>query len=129
MLLDSNIVIYAASGRYPALVDWLAEYDALVSAVSVLEVLGYHKLRADERMELETLFSQMTVLYPDAETFHLATRLRQQRKISLGDVLVAATALQRGVPLATHNQRDFSWIPGLSLHDPMVGETGPLPSS
>ncbi len=48
ILIDSNIIIYAASGKYPALVDWLVEQDGFVSAVSVLQVLGYHKLQAEE---------------------------------------------------------------------------------
>ncbi|GAB6043276.1 type II toxin-antitoxin system VapC family toxin [Endothiovibrio diazotrophicus] len=128
MLLDSNIVIYAASGRYPALNNWLAEQDSMVSAISVLEVLGYHKLQPEERAELEVLFSQMAVTYPDPTTFRLAVDLRQQRRISLGDALIAATALHWEVSLATHNLRDFSWIPGLLLFDPVAEHTNLPPA-
>ncbi len=119
ILIDSNIIIYAASGKYPALVDWLAEQNAFVSAVSVVEVLGYHKLQAEEKAELENLFLQLTVLYPDLDTFQLAINLRQQRSLSLGDALIATAALQEGIPLATHNSRDFLWIEGVSLLDPL----------
>ncbi len=122
ILIDSNIIIYAASGKYPALVDWLAEQNAFVSAVSVVEVLGYHKLQAEEKAELENLFLQLTVLYPDPDTFQLAINLRQQRSLSLGDALIAAAALQEGIPLATHNSRDFLWIEGMSLLDPLEGD-------
>lgn len=49
-----------------------------------------------------------------------AIRLRQMRKMSLGDSLVAATTIVRHLTLATHNTSDFSWIAGLALIDPMT---------
>lgn len=119
VLIDSNIIIYAASGNFPALTDWLAEQEAIVSAVTMLEVLGYHKLQKEEKAELENLFSQLTVMYPTPEIFRWATHLRQERKLSLGDALIAATALNEGISLATHNTADFSWISGLSIIDPL----------
>jgi predicted nucleic acid-binding protein len=119
ILIDSNIIIYAASGNYPALTDWLAEQNAVVSAVTILEVMGYHKLQTEEKTELENLFSQFTVMYPNPDIFRCAISLRQDRKVSLGDALIAATALTENFPLATHNTSDFSWIPGLSIIDPL----------
>ncbi len=64
ILIDSNIIIYAVSGKFPAVTDWLSEQNFAVSAISVLEVLGYHKLKAREKTELEILFSQLTVDAP-----------------------------------------------------------------
>jgi hypothetical protein len=119
ILIDSNIIIYAASGNYPALTDWLAEQNAVVSAVTMLEVMGYHKLQTEEKTELENLFSQLTVMYPTPDIFRCAISLRQERKVSLGDALIAATALTEDLPLATHNTSDFSWISGLSIIDPL----------
>ena len=50
-----------------------------------------------------------------------ATSLRAwQRRIKLGDSLIAATALAHGLALATHNTDDFRWIPGLQLVDPLT---------
>ena len=49
ILADSNLIIYAASGKYPDLVEWFAENKPVVSAVTLVEVLGYHKLKADEK--------------------------------------------------------------------------------
>lgn len=119
ILIDSNIIIYAVSGKFPVVTDWLSEQNFAVSAISVLEVLGYHKLQAREKTELEILFSQLTVLYPDPEIFRLAINLRQERKISIGDALIAATALHEEMVLATHNTADFSWVDGLSIIDPL----------
>ena len=46
-----------------------------------------------------------------------AVTLRQARKLSLGDALIAATALLARRPLLTHNVKDFAWIPGLTVTD------------
>ncbi len=54
ILADSNLIIYAA-GQHVALADWFAENKPLVSAISLVEVLGYHKLRTEEKSVLETL--------------------------------------------------------------------------
>ncbi len=122
ILIDSNIIIYAASGKFPALGEWIAEQNLAVSAISVLEVLGYHKLHTSEKKELENLFAQITVLYPGAEVFRLAIKLRQERRISIGDALIAATALNETIAFATHNTVDFSWINGLEIIDPLKHE-------
>jgi len=119
MLADSNLIIYAASGDYPDLVEWFAEATPAVSAVSLVEVLGYHKLKSEEKSALETLFSQLNIVYPSAEVFQRAVDLRQQRAMSVADALIAATALYHNLALATHNVKDFESIKSLSLIDPL----------
>jgi len=119
ILADSNLIIYAASGNYPHLVDWFAENQPVASAVSLVEVLGYSKLTVKEKAALEELFSELTVLYPNADIFQIATELRQQRSVSVGDALIAATALHHDLTLATHNTEDFDWIESLTVIDPL----------
>ncbi len=53
MLLDSNIVIYAAEPGYDALRKFIAEHESVVSIISKVEVLGYHKLNSENRKKLE----------------------------------------------------------------------------
>ncbi len=48
-MLDSNLIIYAARPEYPGLRRLIAARSPAVSAVSVVEVLGYHRLSAVER--------------------------------------------------------------------------------
>lgn len=119
ILVDSNLIIYAASGNYPRLVDWFAENQPVASAVSLVEVLGYYKLTPEEKTALENLFAELTILYPTVEIFQIATDLRQQRSVSVGDALIAATALHHSLTLATHNTSDFEWIKSLSVIDPL----------
>ena len=119
ILADSNLIIYAASGKYPNLVEWFAENKPFVSAVTLVEVLGYHKLKADEKAVLEDLFTELSVVYPSADVFQKAIELRQQRNVSVSDALIAATALFHNLTLATHNTPDFDWIDALELIDPL----------
>ena len=51
----------------------------------------------------------------DAQTAALAIDLRRQRKMTLGDALIAATCLEHGLKLATRNTSDFDWIAGLTV--------------
>lgn len=119
ILADSNLIIYAASGKYPSLVEWFADNSPVASAVSLVEVLGYHKLKADEKEVLENLFAELTVIYPSVEVFQKATELRQERNVSVSDALIAATALFHNLTLATHNVSDFDWVEGLEVIDPL----------
>ena len=119
MLADSNIIIYAASGNYLVLLDWLLDNKISVSAISLVETLGYHKLMPKEKSALETIFSGLTILYPTPEIFQTAIELRQQHPMSLGDTLIAATALYHNLLLATHNTEDFKWIKMLTTVDPL----------
>ena len=82
--------------------------------------MGYHKLGADERRLLESFFQRAVILPVTEPIVQEAIRLRQIRKMSLGDSLVAATALVHHLTLATHNTDDFSWVTELSLTDPMT---------
>jgi predicted nucleic acid-binding protein len=122
ILADSNLIIYAASGKYPDLVEWFAENKPVVSAITLVEVLSYHKLKADEKTTLDNLFAELSVIYPSIEVFQKAIELRQQRNASVGDALIAATAMVHDLTLATHNTSDFDWVDGLEFSDPL-GET------
>lgn len=51
----------------------------------------------------------------DDEIIVGAIALRQQKKMSLGDAIIAATALFYGVPLVTRNTDDFEHIAALQL--------------
>ena len=119
ILADSNLIIYAASGKFPNLVEWFAENKPVVSAVTLVEVLGYHKLKVDEKKVLESLFAELSVVYPSVEVFAKAIELRQQKSVSVSDALIAATAIFHNLTLATHNASDFEWVEGLEVVDPL----------
>jgi predicted nucleic acid-binding protein len=48
----------------------------------------------------------------------LTNALRQQKKTSLADAVIAATALAHDLPLVTRNVDDFKHVAGLKLINP-----------
>lgn len=119
MLIDSSIIIYAAQPEHAGLREFIATQAPAISAVSYVEVLGYHELTAAEESLLREFFAVSTMLPIDQDVIEQAVTLRQQRRMSLGDALVAATALVHRLSLATHNVDDFAWIDGLIVVDPL----------
>ncbi|GAC1403575.1 MAG: hypothetical protein NVSMB56_18420 [Pyrinomonadaceae bacterium] len=124
MLIDSNIIVYAAQSQHIALRDFIAEHAPVVSAVSYVEVLGYHKLTEIERKHFEEFFAAADVLPISNEVVRQATRLRQIQKMTLGDALIAGTALAYNLKLVTRNIKDFDWITDLRLHNPFDSSGG-----
>jgi predicted nucleic acid-binding protein len=120
MLLDSNIIIYATQPQHDDLRQLIRTHSPATSVVSKIEVLGYHLLTPFERQGFERFFSASTVLPLTEEIVDTAVRLRQQRRTSLGDSVIAATALVHDLTLLTHNIDDFSWITELKVVDPMA---------
>lgn len=123
MLLDSNIIIYAARPEHGELRAFLAEKPIAVSAITRVEVLGYHRLTQPEREILIDVFDSLPVLPVTDDVIEEAIRLRQVQRMSLGDALIAATAIVHQLPLATHNTGDYSWIRSLQLIDPLILRT------
>jgi toxin FitB len=125
MLIDSNIIIYAAQPQHADLRQWIAQHAPAVSAISYVEVLGYHRLVPAEKQALELFFAVATILPLSQSILEEAVKLRQQRKMTVGDALIAATCLVHQLTLVTHNTKDFTWIAGLTVFDPLASSTGP----
>ncbi|MBI4477148.1 MAG: PIN domain-containing protein [Acidobacteria bacterium] len=103
-------------------VSYLAEFGRLtITAVTVFERLrGYRAaIRAGKPFErqlqaFETLVATCVVLPFDQEAAAVAADIwsastRSQRR-KLGDILIAAVAVSRQIPLATRNRRDFQQL-------------------
>lgn len=117
MILDSNIVIYSIQPQFKKLKTYLDANVAIVavSAVSRVEVLGYHQLKPNDKRDFEDFFDT-TPQYPVSQSIlDQATLLRQQRKMSLGDAIIAATCLLHNEPLLTNNEADFQHVPNLTV--------------
>ncbi len=117
MILDSNIIIYSAMPEYAKVRSYLKENESelAVSAITKLEVLGYHKLSFEDKALFEDFFQTITVLPVSNYVIEIAIGLKQQKKMSLGDSLIAATALVNNHKLFTNNIEDFNGISDLSI--------------
>ena len=71
---------------------------------------------------MEAFFRLAQVLPLSQAVLDQAVTLRRQQKMSLGDALVAGTALVHGLTLVTRNVEDFQWIQGLLLLNPFDTE-------
>ncbi len=126
MLLDSNIIIYSAQPENGFLRQLIAERAPAVSSVSYVEVLGYHRITETERRYFEDFFAEARVLPLGQSVLDEAVRLRQAKKIKLGDSLVAGTAIVYDLTLVTRNVDDFLGIDGLKVLNPFA-EPPPRP--
>ena len=123
ILIDSNVIIDAAKPNSGSIAGFIEKYAPAVSIITKIEVLGYHNLRDDEIQILNDFFAVAHVIPIDDQIADSAIELRQARRVKLGDALIAATALVHSLSLATRDTKDFDWIPGLTLIDPLQPDT------
>lgn len=117
IVLDTNIFIYLASGTLG--IQAVKNTDLVFPSIVKIEALGYAQITVVEQSYLEALFLECQQLELDDAIIQRAIRLRQQKKMSLGDSIVAASALEYDCELWTANEQDFTDIEGLHVHNPL----------
>jgi len=117
--LDSNIIIYSVQPGYQYLRDYLRDKEILISKITLLEVLGYHMLTIKEKENFSRLFDHITQVPISDEIILKAINLRQTKKMSVGDSLIASSAIFSQATLLTANVTDFDWITGLNIFNPI----------
>lgn len=78
MLLDSNILIYAANQSTPKIESLATSAENAVASVVKIEVYGFPGLKPEEKAALDVLFHRLTVHPLDAAVVERAIALRQQ---------------------------------------------------
>ena len=116
ILLDSNVIIALAKGILSTSV--LDEKRIRVSEMNRLEVFGYHKLSEEENNALSRFFENIICLEISVKIIDGAIALRQANKMSVGDAIIAATALRFDLRIYTANIDDFKHIQGLNYINP-----------
>lgn len=120
LLIDSNVIIYAVQAEFCDLRRWIIENDPQYSIISRVEVLGYAGLQAFERQAITDLLDNLEIVYLNPNCYERAIALKQLRKMSLGDALIAATCIEHHKIIATRNIADFNWIENLEVINPLL---------
>jgi predicted nucleic acid-binding protein len=119
-LVDSNIIIYAAEPKFHLLRRELLDLrDIAASDISYIEVVGFSRNAIEVQNFFECFFSSIQVYSISPEIVEKAVAIRKRKTISLGDSIIAGTALHYNLPLVTNNEKDFSWIEGLTIINPL----------
>jgi predicted nucleic acid-binding protein len=130
IILDADVIIRGEKGTFD-LAAWVASRpnDLFeVAAITVAE-LWYGVERAAEphkskrRQYLESILAALPIVAYTEQTAYEHARLWAQlqsagKMIGSYDLIVAATALERGSEVATFNQRHFSVVKGLKVIPP-----------
>ena len=119
-IVDSNLIIYSSQSAYAYLRPIIGSSDASVSEITRLETLGFNRIEPEDKIYFESLFALINVHSINKKTIEKAIELRQTKKMSVGDSIIAATALLLNLELYTNNTSDFSFIKSLKIFDPTV---------
>ena len=114
---DTNIFIYIANGTLGE--DIVGHEPIIYPSIVRIEALGYSKIRSIEEQRVRELLSTLTMVPLSETVIELAIKLRQAKKMNLGDAIVAATALENNSLLWTVNTQDFDHIDNLGLLNPL----------
>lgn len=119
-LIDTNILIYSGESRYASvLIPFVTDPENCVSVVSYVETLGFHRITTGQIAYFENVFRVLQTLPINDLVIEQAVKIRQMKKMSLGDTFIAATALVHGMDIVSRNSADFSGIPGLTVINPI----------
>lgn len=117
-LLDSNLLIYSADPANTFLRPLVLAPENYASVISQVETLGFHRLVPADATYFASVFAILGLLPVNQAIVNRAIYLRQQRRMTLGDSIIAATALEYSLEIATRNVTDFASITGLPVYNP-----------
>ncbi len=120
MLVDTDVLIWHLRG-YPQATRRLDQLPALtISAVSYLEVLQGMRNKAELIAVQKMLLRRRASMLPITEAItrrstELMEALTLSHGLQMGDAIIAATALEHGLPVLTGNVKHFAAIPSLLI--------------
>ncbi len=130
IILDADVVIRGEKGTFD-LKNWVASHpndQFEIAAITVAELwhgveraTGSHKAKREHY--LQTVLTALPIIAYTEQTAYEQARIwaaleSSGKRIGFYDLIVAATALERGSDVATFNKRHFAQIRGLKVIEP-----------
>jgi predicted nucleic acid-binding protein len=121
-LIDTDILIDHLRGYAPAR-EWLRQFEAgqakaSVSTLTFTELAAGKMTGQDEEQRVRALLALFEPVDVDPAIAWRAGEIKRQHGTRLADAVIAATALQLGVPLYTRNLIHFTPVTGLQAEKP-----------
>ena len=106
LLIDTNIILYAAVYNDDIAMELLTENNIFISDITEIELLGYHQLSDDEHAVLSDFIATLTVIPVNSVIKQKkAIELRRKFAIKTPDAIIVATALKLGYFLVTADKK------------------------
>jgi predicted nucleic acid-binding protein len=135
IILDADVIIRGEKAKFD-LIGWLRanpQETFEVAAITIAELWhGVERASGNQRVQreqyLRSAIASLPILSYTQETAYEHARLWAQleavgRMISQYDLIVAATALERGSGVATFNHKHFSQVAGLKVVEPKIEQS------
>lgn len=127
-LLDTDIIIYWLTNRYPRIqqkIEKVGEDQIFVSSITIAELYfgAYNSSRIAENCELiDELILEMCIVSFNEKTGAVFGQIKADLKnkgeiINDSDLFIAATAISRDLTLVTNNEQHFRRIDKLGLEN------------
>jgi tRNA(fMet)-specific endonuclease VapC len=124
-LVDTDVIsfLFKHDTRAALYTSHLAGTMPAISFMTLAELERWALIRnwgAAKKAQLAALLSGYTFLFPDAALCRQWAQVvnqveRSGYQIKVQDAWIAATALHYGVPLITHNRKDYAVVSGLTV--------------
>jgi len=118
-LIDSNIIIYSALQQHAYLRDIFKEDNTFVSEISLLEVLGFGSITDKQEKYFNAVFQMLNKIPVSSEIILNGILIRKKYKLSVGDSIIASSALTLDLELLTNNVSDFKKIDLIKISNPL----------
>jgi tRNA(fMet)-specific endonuclease VapC len=130
IIIDADVIIRGERSEFD-LIGWLAsklDEEFAIAAVTVAELWhgverasGIQRLRREKYLRT-TIESLQILIYTEETAYHhariWAELANAGKMIAYYDLIVAATAMERGSGVATFNKRHFGLVNGLKVIEP-----------
>ena len=125
-LIDRNIIIYFMNNELPQnslpKIRMILKESFVVSTITNVETLGWYNITENEQIKLAAFLSNATVIYIDKLIEKKAIDIRQNKKMKLGDSIIASTALVNNLTIVTRNESDFYGLE-LTIYNPFSAKS------